>query len=107
RPNSVPQADLREVLVVPLRSRGKPSGCLHEPVAGEIRYHPRSARVQDSARPRLPTPVKSATGTLFFQVLMHNLDEFLGRHGPGRVATRARIHHMFTDMVLNDLRNEP
>ena len=42
----------------------------------------------------------------FLQILMHNIDQFLGRGDLRRIPRLARIDHMFTDVVLDDLRDK-
>src|ERR1700685_3018924 len=43
---------------------------------------------------------------LSLQILVHDLDEFLGGENPWRLTPGLRIDHMFADVVLYDLRNE-
>ena len=40
------------------------------------------------------------------QILMHDIDQFLGRGNLRGIPRLARIDHVFTDMVLNDLRDK-
>src|SRR5580658_5585504 len=65
--------------------------------------HPRAARLlQRQSRYLGPSEVPDS----LLQILMHDLNEFFGGESLPRVARDLGIHHVFANVVLNDLGDE-